>query len=100
MKPVCYHSATATSYVEGLKDGFVNHLKYSLVSTFLSEINKAISYFIYTDNTLMLWNLIMFKGNTFVLTFWEFYQKSVDLISNCLCQMQTTSMGAVLIASL
>ena len=53
MKPVCYRSATATSYVEGLKDGFMNHSKYSLVSTFLSEINKAISYFIYLDNTLI-----------------------------------------------
>ena len=53
MKPVCYRSSTATSYVEGLKDGFMNHLEYSLVSTFLSEINKAISYFIYLDKTLV-----------------------------------------------
>ena len=52
MKPVCYHSAMATSYVEGLKVELLNHLKFSQVSTFLSEINKAISYFIYLDNTL------------------------------------------------
>ena len=49
---------------------------------------------------LTLWNLITFKVKAFVLTFRQFYRKSMDLISNCLCQMQTTSMGAVLIASL
>ena len=54
MKPACYRSAMVTSCVEGLKDGFMNHFKYVLVSTFLSEINKAISYFIYLDNTLSI----------------------------------------------
>ena len=53
MKPVCYHSAMATSYVEGLKVELLNHLKFSQVSTFLSEINKAISYFIDMDDTLV-----------------------------------------------
>ena len=62
MKPVCYRSATATSYIAGLKDGFMNHLKYSLVSTFLSEINKAISYFIYLDNTLKVLNSKAYFG--------------------------------------
>ena len=52
VKPVCYHYATATSCNIELKVGSLNHLKYSLVSNFLSEINKAISYFIYLDNTL------------------------------------------------
>ena len=53
VKPVCYHYATATSCNIELKVGSLNHLKYSLVSNFLSEINKAISYFIYLLNTLM-----------------------------------------------
>ena len=52
VKPVCYHYATATSCNIELKVGSLNHLKYSLVSNFLSEINKAISYFIYLLNTL------------------------------------------------
>ena len=52
VKPVCYHYATATSCNIELKVRSLNHLKYSLVSNFLSEINKAISYFIYLLNTL------------------------------------------------
>ena len=52
MKPVCYHSAMAASYVRVLKVGYLNHLKYSQVSTFLSEINKAISDLIYLVITL------------------------------------------------
>ena len=54
VKPVCYHYATATSCNIELKVGSLNHLKYSLVSNFLSEINKAISYFIYLLNTLVV----------------------------------------------
>ena len=55
VKPVCYHYATVTSCNIELKVGSLNHLKYSQVSTFLSEINKAISYFIYLDITLAHW---------------------------------------------
>ena len=53
VKPVCYHSATAASYEKMLKVGYLIHLKYSQVSTFLSEINKAISDLIYLVVTLV-----------------------------------------------
>ena len=54
VKPACYHSATTASYEKELKVGYLNHLKYLQVSTFLSEINKAISDLIYLVITLIL----------------------------------------------
>ena len=71
VKPVCYHYATATSCNIELKVGSLNHLKYSLVSNFLSEINKAISYFIYLLNTLTFALLIDYQNVicTIILSF-------------------------------
>ena len=74
VKPVCYHYATATSCNIELKVGSLNHLKYSLVSTFLSEINKAISYFIYLFKTLSIYLLfanIILQRRRRIVCFWK-----------------------------